>query len=326
MDDMISNGLLQISELAELKLPAKAKQALHSSTIPRETLQDVHDRYTSQIGTSGPVRAIQEKPTTLDLFIVLSLLSVGAVSLQESKETLSVFRGDKNSLEEALHKPFPVDYRSIKIEEQARLGDLGELETQVRKCPSPQQGVEYDKTSIEQILLDEIRGTAYNGYRLNDNAFDTFDEAQVRATLSKLVDQGKVITVNVEDCTHYIHFEYSGRFCCKVKDGSGILPHRPWLTALGEVNVEVLEAIKTKILSLVFRSPGIKEEDILDQFESVFNELDVHEVLTFMVSSNLLSAREVKFKSGFGDSGATFQTTKHYFTRLLPHQFVGEWS
>ena len=83
---------------------------------------------------------------------------------------------------------------------------------------------------------------------------------------------------------------------------------------------------KTKILSLVFRSPGIKEEDILDQFESVFNELDVHEVLTFMVSSNLLSAREVKFKSGFGDSGATFQTTKHYFTRLLPHQFVGEWS
>jgi hypothetical protein len=319
--DMESNGLLQISESDDFTVPLKAKQLLHSSIIPRDILLHVGDRYRNQIDVSEPV---YEKQSTLELLNILSLHSVGGISLQVGEEALSMFSGDKESLDRALNKPVHLEYDRVKMEDQARLASFGEFESQARKCPSPQQQrVQYDKSSIEQTLLDEIRGTAHHGYKLSGGSFDKFGESQVRATLLKLVDQGKVITVNVGDCKHYIHSEYSGRFCCQTEEaGRKVLPHRPWLTASGEVNGEVLGAITTKILSLVFRSPGIKGEDILAQFE-VLNELDLLEVLTLMVSSNLMYETVVKGKTGvFGREAATCQSTRHYFTKLLPHQFV----
>ena len=195
---------------------------------------------------------------------------------------------------------------------------------------------EEEESSVEKGLLEIVGAAETKGIKasqLSIHVGEKYTGEEVDSALSGLIDSGKVVVMSIGDCQYYIHDKFSKTFRCKTSKGLGSgLPYRPWLNPLsGKLNKKVLNFIKTKVLSIVFRNPGIKEENIFAQFDLFFTEHHIQEVLSFMTSSGMLSVKEVSRPSlSFSEEwdsntnkkeSEEQESTRHYFTTLSPHQF-----
>uniref|UniRef100_A0A7S2Z4B0 Uncharacterized protein n=1 Tax=Chloropicon laureae TaxID=464258 RepID=A0A7S2Z4B0_9CHLO len=317
-------GILVTSKEHLFDLSAKFKQLLRGSNeIPSEMMTGLHAAYEVQVRTAMALPNGQKMRTlppnedrmqSSDLLSHLSLISIDALSL-----SLAASAPSSRSVEQTLQ----IKYNTPVLDQQDLLHqkhqDLVKRLTSVPVYASAElegRGAE----SMEGLLSERIRaaeGKGCSASSLEDaNISGMCERSKMNNCLKSLVDCGNVFAMTVGDETFYVHCDHSEPYRCKGESGNPGLPFRPWLTFSGQMNQGVLEYFTSKILSVVFRNPGIREDSLSAQFD-YFSEVHVREMLLSMAAAGLLRVEELQSSDGGVNRG-----TKHYFTALLPHQFL----
>ena len=349
-----NSNILQNSKVHGVQLTTRMRNMLKSGPISEPMLKKLlalHNKEMANLKSSAARgRKISHSSLSYPSLVhYLALLSSGAISadtdvrkyLSQTSPGPSSSVGDA-AIDEVIKACLQIGCDAAKIEEEKKLLACHEkLVRNLTKLPQMQGTAEMEKeeeeeSSVEKGLLEIVGAAETKGIKasqLSIHVGEKYTGEEVDSALSGLIDSGKVVVMSIGDCQYYIHDKFSKTFRCKTSKGLGSgLPYRPWLNPLsGKLNKKVLNFIKTKVLSIVFRNPGIKEENIFAQFDLFFTEHHIQEVLSFMTSSGMLSVKEVSRPSlSFSEEwdsntnkkeSEEQESTRHYFTTLSPHQF-----
>ena len=344
-----NSGLLEHSELAPFELSRKFHALLRSSMIPAGTLKEIRSRFQHMfIHSSGEVNIPQTAASSavpgnaatafsaLDVLNILSLIFKGASPLQnklEPSHQLSQDHTKKRIIQKCINSRMAVDCKDGRQMENEYKVKCDLLRNELsRGLELSSKGRRQAKSSLHSDLQKEVLGhlnkCAGDGATVKQITDAGLGEGEsVELALEGLISQRKAMRVNTDTENYFVHAEHSAQYCHQHAGVS--LPVRSWVAVSGDINEAMLDTIRSKVLSIVFCNPGIKFDSLAEQFHGVINPHSLEELVQALVASRLLSTTTSTQSDDLPDALKGLapwkqnQTSVHYFTEALPHEFIG---